>query len=102
MKAPAMATGAPKPAAPFQESAESEGHQQDLQTSVGGDGRDRMLHDFKLAGLHGDVVQKTAAITIQMILSKPKAPPYRKLIPPAAQACRKPASRREWRLLRRQ
>ncbi len=53
-----MATGAPNPAAPSMKAPKAERHQQHLQAAVGGNPSDRFLHDFELAGLDGDVVEK--------------------------------------------
>src|SRR5258708_686232 len=42
----------------FDEGAEAEGHEQKLQPAVWSDGGDRLLHDFKLPGFDGNVVEK--------------------------------------------
>src|SRR5713226_8562729 len=42
----------------FDESAEAEGHEQKLQTAIGRDRGDGLLHDFELAGFDGNVVEK--------------------------------------------
>src|ERR1700738_494006 len=47
-----------EPRRPFQESAESKRHQQHLQAPVRRDRRYRQLHDFELAGLNRNVIQK--------------------------------------------
>ena len=44
--------------AAFDESAEAEGDEEELEAAVWGDGGDGLLHDFKLAGFDGDVVEK--------------------------------------------
>jgi hypothetical protein len=42
----------------FNESAEAEGYEEELEAAVGSDGRDGLLHDFKLARFDGDVVEE--------------------------------------------
>ena len=44
--------------AAFDEGAEAESDEEKLEAAVGRDGGDGVLHDFKLAGLDGDVVEK--------------------------------------------
>ena len=44
--------------AAFDECAETEGDEEELEAAVGRDGGDGLLHDFKLAGIDGDVVEK--------------------------------------------
>src|SRR6266481_3503572 len=44
--------------AAFDECAEAEGDEEELQATVGGDGGDGLLHDFKLTGFDGDVVEE--------------------------------------------
>jgi len=44
--------------AAFDERAETESHEQELEAAVRGDGGYGLLHDFKLAGLDGDVVEE--------------------------------------------
>ena len=44
--------------AAFDECAEAEGDEEELQAAVGSDGGDGLLHDFKLAGVDGDVVEE--------------------------------------------
>ena len=41
----------------FDECAKTKRHQQHLQPAVGGDSGDRLLHDFKLPGLDGNIVE---------------------------------------------
>jgi hypothetical protein len=60
MKAPAMATGAPNPAAPLDECAKAERHQQYLKAPVWSDAGDRFLHDLELACLNRDVIEKNS------------------------------------------
>ena len=47
-----------EPSAAFDESAEAESHQQELEAAVRSDGGDGLLHDFKLAGFYGNVVEE--------------------------------------------
>src|SRR6266852_7131018 len=42
----------------FNESAEAKGHEKKLQAAIRRDRRDGLLHDFELAGLHGNIVEK--------------------------------------------
>ena len=44
--------------AAFDEGAEAEGDEKQLEAAVGSDGGDGLLHDFKLAGFDGDVVEE--------------------------------------------
>lgn len=44
--------------AAFDEGAEAEGDEKELEAAVGGDSGYGLLHDFKLAGLDGDVVEE--------------------------------------------
>ena len=50
--------GGAESGAAFDESAEAEGDEKELKAAVGSDGGDGLLHDFELAGLDGDVVEK--------------------------------------------
>ena len=50
--------GRAAPARALQERAEAERDEHGLQALVGGQGRDRLLHDLELARLHGDVVEE--------------------------------------------
>ena len=47
-----------EPSAAFNERAEAERHEQELQTPIRRDGRDGLLHDFELAGLDRNIVEK--------------------------------------------
>ena len=47
-----------KSCAAFDECAETEGDEEELEAAVGRDGGDGLLHDFELAGVDGDVVEE--------------------------------------------
>ncbi len=49
--------GGAEASAAFDERAEAKSYEEELQAAVGSDGRDGLLHDFKLAGVDGDVVE---------------------------------------------
>src|SRR2546429_1390510 len=42
----------------FDEGAETESDQENLQAAIGGNGRDRLLHDLELASLDGYVIEE--------------------------------------------
>ncbi len=50
--------GSAESGAAFDERAEAEGDEKELKAAIGSDGGDGLLHDFELAGLDGDVVEK--------------------------------------------
>ena len=51
----------PTAASSFQKGPEAEGDQDQLQSLVGRQGRDRVFHDLELSGLDGDVVEENRA-----------------------------------------
>jgi hypothetical protein len=50
--------GSAESGAAFNERAEAESDEKELEAAVGSDGGDGLLHDFELAGLDGDVVEE--------------------------------------------
>jgi len=50
--------GSAESGAAFNERAETEGDEKELEAAVGSDGGDGLLHDFELAGFDGDVVEE--------------------------------------------
>jgi len=59
----------------FDESAEAERYEQELQAPVGRDCGHGLLHDFELAGLDGNIVEKDCGDHDHTIFSRPNAAP---------------------------